>query len=103
MKRGEWKRHNPKCVYVYCPFSADVWNSVLDKFGVAWVMPSSVANLSFAWHIVSVSSKCASLFFATIWNLWWERNNWIFKDRAEPSKSVARKVFTKYATWVVSL
>lgn len=46
---------------IHCSFSSVVWNSVLDKFGMAWVMPTSVAKLSFSWDISSVSPKCSSL------------------------------------------
>lgn len=47
----------PFCLLIHCPFSSEVWNSVSDQFGVAWVMPSSIADLSFTWDIISVSSK----------------------------------------------
>lgn len=55
---------------IYFPFSYATWNIELQKFGILSVMPSMVAKLSYAWNIVSVSSKCSSLwllaFFAIV-------------------------------------
>lgn len=54
---------------IHCPFSVDIWNSVLDQFGMSWVMLLFVAKLYFAWEIVSVSSNCASLWHFSLFFL----------------------------------
>lgn len=46
---------------LHCPSSSKVWCLVLDQFSVSWIMPPSIAQLSFSWDIASVSSKCSSL------------------------------------------
>lgn len=88
-------------------FSHAVWFSVLQKFGVDWVMPSTVAELSFDWDIALVSPKFSSLwlltFFATMWSQLWEHNNRIFKDRAQSSYAVSTRVFAKSASWASTL
>jgi hypothetical protein len=72
-------------LFLHCEFAIELWNSILQLFGVDWVMPRKMSNLLGSWrgqfgtrHALQIW-KLASL--CLMWCLWREWNAWSFEDR----------------------
>ena len=84
-------------MFIYCPFSREVWDNTTKDFGVSWCKLDNL--LDFFSHWISML-KCSNLLDFGTWTLthffrgiWKERNNRIFRDREELSFILGEKIY----------
>ena len=69
---------------LHCEFAWRIWSSCLNWWGVSWVPPPSVSDMTSWWFDFNLKNLkkhiCGSLFFAIIWNIWLCRNKKVFID-----------------------
>ena len=69
-------------LFLHCKVAWELWNSVFNLFGMAWVMPGKVVELLLCWQgslghhreIWKATLQCL------MWCLWRERNACTFED-----------------------
>lgn len=68
-------------ILIHCLFAMEVWNAVIQDFGLIWVM-SDVPSLLSKWRTAALNSLGKKLWSmvptAVGWLLWKERNNRVF-------------------------
>ena len=69
-------------LFLHCKVARELWNSVFNLFGVAWVMPRKVVELLWCWQ--GSLDRHREIWKATphclMWCLWRERNARTFED-----------------------
>ena len=69
-------------LFLHCKVARELWNSVFNLFGVAWVMPRKVVELLWCWQ--GSLGRHREIWKATphclMWCLWRERNARTFED-----------------------
>ena len=69
---------------LHCVYAKELWDLVLDMFGMCWVMPGSVRELLAAWQGKMGKHPKHMIWRAVphcvIWCLWREHNMRIFED-----------------------
>ena len=63
---------------IHCPVAQELWNMILVKFGISWVLPSEVVDLLSCWSGRWGKSEGGCMWKAIshclMWCLWCERN-----------------------------
>ena len=80
----------------HCELATALWGFVFQTFGIHWVIPAKVIDLSFGWHnwFGKHSSEVWNLVpLCLMWSLWQERNRRIFEDLEKSLKSSPRAFF----------
>jgi hypothetical protein len=73
---------------LHCEVACALWNAFFRRFGLSWVMPSSVADLFACWWTGGRSQSAAvwkMVPSCLLWCLWRERNDRSFEDRERSS------------------
>eukprot|EP00268_Persea_americana_P003216 TRINITY_DN10969_c0_g1_i9.p1 TRINITY_DN10969_c0_g1~~TRINITY_DN10969_c0_g1_i9.p1 ORF type:complete len:116 (+),score=13.54 TRINITY_DN10969_c0_g1_i9:312-659(+) len=89
---------------IHCFFASKIWAFFHNMFEVQWVMPQSVADLFCQWHLGckfmcgKILSK--SVLYATLWKLWMERNNRLFRNRSKSVEEVVESIVWSVSEWV---
>lgn len=79
--------------FIINEFTQFIWCRFLDKCGVYWCMPSTVAKVFEAWGIPFFGNGkmlWRMIPFAIACSLWMERNARIFRRSSTPKEDVAR-------------
>jgi hypothetical protein len=88
---------------LHCEVANGLWNVILSKFGLCWVMPYSVKEFFACWWPggcarSAVVWKMAPL--CLMWCIWRERNARCFEDSARSLEDLKHYfLFTLY-TWI---
>ncbi|KAL4184979.1 hypothetical protein AMTRI_Chr10g228290 [Amborella trichopoda] len=90
-------------LFLLCGFSSDLWDRVLQLFGIHWVTPPSVkahltCNFDSCWPKAGRILWKATV-VATIWVLWLERNSRIFRGSKLRTLALLSKVTTLVTFW----
>jgi hypothetical protein len=90
---------------LHCGVACALWNFVLSRFGLCWVMPGSVKELFACWWSSgrlrsAVAWKMIPL--CLMWCIWRERNARCFEDTARSLEELLHYfMFTLY-TWTAA-
>lgn len=92
-------------LFLHCNFSGSVWNVIVNWLGVVTVMPNDVQ-----WHFIQFSllggvsrskhSILQVIWFATMWEIWKERNNRIFNAKVSSVIQVVDKIKLLTYKWL---
>ena len=79
---------------IHCPFDYRVWIAILDKFVMQWVMPRAFDDLFHQWRF-GCKYICGKILwklvlYATLWKLWMERNDRLFRHKSSSVDGVVR-------------
>eukprot|EP00268_Persea_americana_P003213 TRINITY_DN10969_c0_g1_i3.p1 TRINITY_DN10969_c0_g1~~TRINITY_DN10969_c0_g1_i3.p1 ORF type:complete len:105 (+),score=13.75 TRINITY_DN10969_c0_g1_i3:312-626(+) len=89
---------------IHCFFASKIWAFFHNMFEVQWVMPQSVADLFCQWHLggqVYAWENSVEIFlYATLWKLWMERNNRLFRNRSKSVEEVVESNVWSVSKWV---
>jgi len=87
---------------LHCDVASVLWNSLLSRFGMSWVMPRRVINLLACWWSSGRSRSAAVWKMAPIcifWCLWWERNNRSFEDLERSLEEILSLLYHSLYCW----
>jgi hypothetical protein len=80
--------------FLHCDVASALWSALFTRFGLSWVMPSSVINLFAAiWKMMLI---------CPFWCLWKEKNNRCFKDLERSLEDIFNFVFHSLHIWTVA-
>lgn len=94
------------CLFVHYEFARFIWCLVLDKSGVSWCMPSSVATVFEAWGLIPFFGNGKVLWrmipFEIVWSMWPKMNARIFRRSSMPKEDVSHLALWCIAIWAYS-
>lgn len=83
-------------LFLHCPFSREVWDSLTRDLGISWCIPKKILNFYTQWINLTKSTDAknfgAWLLPHFCWGIWKERNNRIFREKKDPTAVVERKI-----------
>jgi hypothetical protein len=82
---------------LHCDFFGSVWFFVLRWLGIYYVMPYDVTSHFIQFRFLGGAAKSKSsilqvIWFATVWEIWKERNNRVFNDKKCSIPQVVDKI-----------
>ena len=91
-------------LFLHCDFSYSMWSNILKEFGLDWISPRSCKELLTLGQGFPLSKKEKILWKvavnATLWAIWLERNNRIFKEAEETTEYTWDRIRLWVAIWV---
>jgi hypothetical protein len=89
----------------HCNVASAMWNTLLTRFGVSWVMPRRVIDL-FAYWWKSIRPRSAAIWkmvpICIFWCVWKERNLRCFKDLENSMEDILALFFHILYLWTVA-
>ncbi|CAN1849854.1 hypothetical protein LINPERHAP1_LOCUS39565, partial [Linum perenne] len=91
-------------IMLTCEFASNVWNKLSSGLSIFGPTSVDITDFVLGWKVMncnpnfSVVMKC--LLHATLWFIWIERNNRIFKEKALSHKQVAIKILINMGNWL---
>jgi hypothetical protein len=88
-----------------CDVAFALWSALFTRFGLSWVMPSSVIKLFVCWWTSGRSKSFAIWKMVPIclfWCLWKERNNRCFEDLERSLENILASFFHTLYLWTVA-
>ena len=97
-------------LFLHCGVACILWNAIFTRFGLCWVMPSSVKELYATWW-AGGKSRSAVVWnmvpLCLMWCIWNERNARCFKDMSRNIEDLIHfflyTLFTWTAGWLAPL
>ncbi|KAL4182746.1 hypothetical protein AMTRI_Chr11g151790 [Amborella trichopoda] len=90
-------------IFLHCNIAFELWTLILRLFKLNWVLPPSVKDLlhhysSGPWPLAGRTLWRATI-AATLWVLWLERNERIFRGQRNEVSGLFHKVTAKVVFW----
>jgi hypothetical protein len=94
-------------LFLHCMVATELWNTILQLFGVVWVMPRSVKEMLGSWRgqggnrLLMPIWRIAPL--CLMWCLWKERNACSFEDCETDLINLKKLVIQTLFMWRVTI
>jgi hypothetical protein len=120
LRRRGWKNCSlcPLCkqteeinnhLFVHCRFATRIWELLRDWLGIQGIHPQNWAGLDIQhwWTNLAEGSNhlqkgLASLVLLTVWAIWQERNDRIFRRKLSPTFVILDKIKCEAKLWVLA-
>jgi hypothetical protein len=92
-------------LFLHCDFFGSVWNFTLKWLGIFSVMAPEVSSHFNQFSFIGGASKSKqyilqAIWFATVWEIWKERNNRVFNDKKCSIQQVVDKIKSTTFMWL---
>ncbi|XP_024640724.1 uncharacterized protein [Medicago truncatula] len=92
-------------LFLHCNIFGSVWNYIFQWIGIATVMPFDVTGLFKQFTLLGGFSKSRQsilqvIWFATLWEIWKERNNRFFNSKDSPIIEVVDRIKLLTFKWL---
>jgi hypothetical protein len=87
---------------LHCDVASTLWNHVVSRFGMSWVMPRRVVNLFACWWKAGKSRSTAvwkMVPICILWCVWKERNLRCFEDLENSMENFVASFFHMLYLW----
>jgi hypothetical protein len=91
---------------LHCEVATELWSSLFQLFGVAWVMPRRVRELLVSWRGQLGNRTALKMWrlapLCLMWCIWRERNARSFEDRETVMLELKKMMLQSLYTWRVA-
>jgi hypothetical protein len=87
---------------LHCEAARALWNAFFSKFGLCWVMPSTVKDLYASWWKGGCARSAVvwkMVPLCIMWCIWRERNDRYFEDKPRSHEELLHLFFFTLFTW----
>ncbi|KAJ4810847.1 RNA-directed DNA polymerase (reverse transcriptase)-related family protein [Rhynchospora pubera] len=87
-------------LFLLCPFANSIWNRVRHLYNITTLLFTEDVIAFWLRNRPTVGVKWDTIWAATTWTIWKERNNRIFKSVARPSFLLMQEITTLVDLWI---
>jgi hypothetical protein len=87
---------------LHCRVARALWDAFFSRFGLCWVMPSTVKDLYASWWTGGRSRSAVvwkMVLLCIMWCIWRERNDRCFEDKSRSLEELLHLFFRTLFTW----
>ncbi|KAG6729257.1 hypothetical protein I3842_01G018300 [Carya illinoinensis] len=102
-KGGESVDH----LLLHCEVARGLWNEILSRLDLGWVMPESVVAVLDCWTdlrgIQQIKAMWKMIPICIMWCIWQERNERTFEDKERSMEELKAFFFRTLCTWAIAV
>ncbi|CAN0921772.1 hypothetical protein LINGRAHAP2_LOCUS32762, partial [Linum grandiflorum] len=93
-------------IFLHCAFTRDIWRRFSSVLSIHGPVTANVDGFITAWKGMNFISRfnvvMRVMMHATLWSVWLERNNRIFRDESRTTNQIFHKIMRLVGSWLHS-